>query len=218
MYIHETLIFRDRKDAGERLGKALHHLYAESMPIVLGIPRGGVEIAYYVAQQLNAAFSVVVSKKLGFPERPEFGVGAIAEGDHVYVPSKRLLQNERSTLNEIIEQERTEINRRLRLYRKGAPLPSLRNRTVLIVDDGIATGVTMVPVLELCREQKPAEIIVAAPVGTQQYDPMLNGADRIIMLYQPAFFAAVSQFYDNFEQLSDEAVLHFLEGSAVPHT
>jgi putative phosphoribosyl transferase len=201
------LEFEDRKQAGTLLGSHLAQKYKRQDVLVIGIPRGGVETAYYVAKALHAELSLIVSKKLPFPGHPEYGFGAVSEEDTSYVndTSARLLSNE--TISQIIAEQELEIKRRVRIYRSNKPLPDLHGKTVFLVDDGIATGVTLVPVIRLCRKKNAAEIIVAAPVSGMDYDRHLNEADAIEVLIQPSGFYAVGQVYRNFGELNDKDLL-----------
>lgn len=205
------VLFKDREDAGRQLAAYLDPLYRDSDPLILGIPRGGVEVACYVARELGAELSLLVSKKLPLPSRKEFGIGAISEEHTVYVSpeGRHLLSSE--ALQEVIELQMEEVSRRVRKYRHGAPLPEMSGRTVILVDDGIATGVTLVPALWLCRKKDAAQIVIAAPVSGTTFDQNLRQADRIEVLFQPSPFYAVGQVYDVFGDLHDEEMLALLE-------
>jgi predicted phosphoribosyltransferase len=204
------VIFKDREDAGRQLAGYLEPRYKDSDPLILGIPRGGMEVAYYVAKQLHAELSLLVSKKLPLPSRKEFGIGAIAEEQSVYVSSEghHLLSSE--ALTEVIEIQMEEVERRIRKYRQGAPLPDMTGRTVILVDDGIATGVTLVPALWLCKKKHASMVVIAAPVSGTTYDQHLKKADRMEVLYQPSPFYAVGQVYDVFGDYHDEEMLALL--------
>ncbi len=201
-----SVIFSDREDAGMQVALMLHDDYAGQDVLVLGIPRGGVEIAYHVAKQLHGEMNVVVAKKLSYPGHEEYGFGAISEEGHVFLPEgKQLLTPE--AIDGIIEKQEHEIRRRVNLYRHGRPLPSLVNRTVILVDDGIATGVTLVPAIRLCRHKRAAKIIVAAPVAGSYFNAHVREADEIRIVTQPEDFYGVSQAYIDFSQLTDDRVL-----------
>lgn len=204
-------MFENREQAGMLLGKYLSQKYARPDILVIGIPRGGVETAYYVSKALNAELSLIVSKKLPFPGHPEYGFGAITEDDVVYLndTSSKLLSQK--IIDGIIRQQQTEIKRRVKLYRNNEPLADIRNRTVILVDDGIATGVTLVPVVRLCRKKDAGEIIVAAPVSGNKYDQHLAEADAVEVLTQPEGFHAVGQVYMDFSEFGDEQLLDLLK-------
>lgn len=208
---HEDIVFKDRQHAGELLADFLEPKYRQANPLVLGVPRGGVQVAWYVAKRLKASLSLVIAKKLGFPGRSELGFGAIAEDGAVYISERGRNMLREEAINQIIAEQAIEIKRRVDLYRKGQPLPNMEGRTVIIVDDGIATGVTLIPVIRLCRKKKANRIIIAVPVSGLSYDPHLREADQIEVLVQPANFYAVGQVYQKFGDFSDKELLSLLE-------
>ncbi len=203
--------FKNRQDAGKQLGSFLETKYKDLAPLVACIPRGGVEVAYYVAERLKAELTLVVSKKLPLPNQPEYGIGAIAEDHSVYVSQEGKALLSFKDINRIVESQIQEVNRRVEKYRHGKPLPEMRNRVVILVDDGIATGATLVPVIKLCRKKEAAKIIVAAPVSGSRYNKELETADEIEILVQPKDFYAVGQVYENFDQVTDEQVIEMLQ-------
>jgi predicted phosphoribosyltransferase len=209
MFTGFTNHFEDRKDAAERLADMLTD-FKEKNAIVLGIPRGGVEIAYYVATALKLDWSVVVSKKLPYPGKEEYGFGAVTEEDIYFVNRERINLPE-TTISSIIEDRKKEVARRVQLYRKNNPLPDMTGKIVIIVDDGIATGVTLIPVIQLCKRKQAQRVVIASPVSGKDYDKELKQADEIRVLFQPDVYAGVGQAYRNFDQLSDEKVLEFLK-------
>jgi predicted phosphoribosyltransferase len=202
--------FRNRKDAGTRLGDFLESRYQALNPLVIGIPRGGVEVAYYVAQKLRAELSLIVSKKLPYPGQPEYGFGAVSEEDCVYVSEERSERLSPSTIAQLIEEQQKEVKARVLKYRSGQALPNMKDRTVIVVDDGIATGVTLVPVVELCRKKGAAKVIIAAPVSGLNYDKHLEEADAIEVLVQPRSFYAVGQVYEEFGDFEDQQLVELL--------
>lgn len=201
-------IFKDRKESGEQLAQRLL-LYKYENPIIIGIPRGGVEVAYYVAKALNVPLSIIVSKKIPHPLYPEYGIGAICEKGIIYIPEKTSINDEQISVD--VHQLKDEIRRRVLIYRKDKPFPELKNRCVILIDDGIATGVTMIPCIRLCRKMMAKKIIVAAPVSGRNINPDLFEADEIIILHQPILFDSVGRFYENFNQLEDKDVISFLK-------
>lgn len=206
----ENVFFKDRKDAGQQLGRFLEPLYKDQNPLIFGIPRGGVEVAYYVAKQLQAELSLIISKKLPLPSHKEYGIGAIAEENSIYIaPSGRELVSQ-EVMDQIIEEQTTEINRRIMEYRHGKPIPDMEDRTVILVDDGIATGVTLVPVLGLCRKKKAGKVIIAAPVSGSTFDENLYEADAIEILLKPRSFYAVGQVYEVFGDFNDDDLMDLL--------
>ena len=202
-------MFKDRKDAAENLAKSLKK-YSHEDVLVLGIPRGGVETAYYVAKKLKSEMSVVITRKLGFPGNPEAAFGAVAEDGSIYISEagKGLSQQ---TINSVLEQQKHEISRRVQKFRNGKPLPEMKGRTVIITDDGIATGATIFATIELCKKRKAAKIVVAAPVGGSEMEDILNSwVDDVVILEKPLFYRSVSQGYLDFQNLSDEDTVAFL--------
>jgi putative phosphoribosyl transferase len=212
MFLHiENKIFRDRKDAGEQLGRFLKNEYRNNNVLVLGIPRGGLEVAYYVAKELHSDLSVLISKKLPYPGQDELAVGAVAEDGSNYI-SKLGTRLDAKTISVIISIQLDEIKRRVRQYRNNESLPDMTNRVVILTDDGIATGATMVPAIKLCKERKAKSVIVAVPVSGLQPVPELEElADKVIVLERPEFFYAVGQVYEKFDQLTDKEVNLLLE-------
>lgn len=204
-------MFTDRKDAGEKLAATLS-AYRNKGVLVLGIPRGGVEVAYHVAKSLNAAFSTVIVRKLGYPSNPEAAFGAIAEDGTIYLPGDVRTDLSEEEVQEIIRQERLEISRRVSALRKGKPLPEMRGKTVILTDDGIATGATIHAAIALCKHQGAAKIIVAAPISGQRMDYELRKlVDDVVILEKPAFFYAVGQGYEHFSDMSDADTLRFID-------
>ncbi|MBC6366892.1 phosphoribosyltransferase [Algoriphagus sp. AK58] len=203
-------MFKDRKDAGIQLGLALKKFSKEN-PLVIGIPRGGIETAYYVAQVLHADMIPVISRKLGFPYNPEFAMGAIAEDGSLYLSTLARSTVREAEIEEIKDREIQEIKRRIDLLRGGKPLPALKDRTVIVVDDGIATGATLFATLEMCKKQQPKKLIAAAPIsGNEAAEKVKSMTDESVILEIPFDFYAVSQGYDSFSNLSDEATIEFI--------
>ncbi len=204
------IVFDDRKDAGEKLAAALEN-YKDKGALVLAIPRGGVEVGYQVAKHLNAEFSVLISRKLPFPDNPESGFGAVAEDGSAFIFdfARELFPPEE--IERILREQVSEIKRRVSVLRKGKPLPPIKGRTVILVDDGIAMGSTMRASIQLCKNKKAKKIIVASPVsGRDIAEEMKRTADEAVILEKPYFFQAVAQVYRNWYDVSDEEVLGIL--------
>lgn len=204
-------MFEDRKDAGEKLAGALED-YKGKQVVVLAIPRGGVAVGYEVAKHLNAEFSILISRKLPYPDNPESGFGAIAEDGSMFIfeDARRWLSGE--TIDRIIEKQKQEIKRRIRVLRKGSPLPEIQDKIVILVDDGIAMGSTMLAAIMLCRNKKARKIIVAVPVtGKETAEEIRKRVDEIIVLEKPLFFQAVAQVYRNWYDVSDKEVIGIME-------
>lgn len=204
-------MFRDRKDAAIQLAEALEK-YKGADTIVLGIPRGGAETAYYVAKHLGAQLALLVSRKLGHPDNPEYAIGAIAEDGSIYINENAQAGLVQDTIDRIVGQQKKEIERRIQILRNGEPLPDLKGKTVLLVDDGIATGSTVFAAIRMCRKQGAGKIVVAAPVsGREKKKKLLEEADEVVILETPDFYYGVSQAYANFRNLSDLEALEFME-------
>lgn len=200
--------FADRRDAGRQLARHLSH-HARPDTLVLGLPRGGVPVAAEVARGLGAELDVLVARKIGAPGRPELGVGAIAEGGEPILDDQtlRLLGLARADLEDTITAEREEVYRRVERYRGNRPLPDVEGRTVVVVDDGLATGVTARASLRALRARAPGRLVLAAPVGSPDTAAALGeDADEVVVVHTPEHFAAVGQWYENFAQVDDEEV------------
>ncbi len=203
-------MFIDRKDAGEKLSKALGD-YRNKGALVLGIPRGGAEIAYYVASYLNADLALIITRKLGYPTNPEAAFGAVAEDGSVYL-SEYAENVSEEDISAILEQEKKEIERRISKLRKGKPLPNISGRTVILADDGIATGATLFSAIALCKKKRAGKIIVAAPIsGLRMVYELGKMVDDVVILETPSFFYAVGQGYEHFNSLTDEETIGFVE-------
>lgn len=204
-------MFKDRKDAGQKLAEALQ-TYKEQDPLVFAIPRGGVELGYEVSKVLDADFSLLICRKLPFPFNPESGFGAMAEDDSLYINELAAASVSHKEIEQIIAQQRLEIKRRIQTLRGGRPLPSIKGRSIILVDDGIAMGSTMHVAVELCRKEGAKRIIVAVPVaGRQAIQKFSQMADEVLVLESPVNFYAVAQVYENWYDVSDEEVLEFLK-------
>ena len=204
--------FRDRADAGRALAARLRHLRTAN-PVVVGLPRGGVPVAAEVAAALNAQLDVVLVRKIGAPDREELAVGAIGE-DGVTVRNEAVLRELGLSWEGLagrIAWERAEIRRRAAILRPG-PRPQLGGRTVILVDDGIATGATVVAALRVLRDLGATRVVLAVPVAPPESLAALAPlADEVVCPSTPRRFAAVGQWYDDFSQVPDDQVRKLLE-------
>jgi putative phosphoribosyl transferase len=209
--------FENRQDAGRRLADALGR-YRDAHPVVLGVPRGGVPVASEVAARLAAPLDVVIVRKLGAPAQPELAIGALVDGDHpeeVLNPDLiELAQVPRSYVEREAARQLVEIRRREALYRPGSPPLQLRGRTVIVVDDGIATGASIRAALRAVRRAAPERLVLAVPVAPPDTVASLRSeVDDLVCLHSPEDFAAVGQFYDDFSQTTDDDVIRLLNAA-----
>jgi putative phosphoribosyl transferase len=204
-------MFKNREDAGQQLAKALHQ-YKNKDVAVLAIPRGGVEVAYYVAEYLNAELSLLITRKLGHPDNPEAAFGAIAEDGSTYIFDYARQRIDKQVIDEVIEEQKAEVERRIEILRKGKSLPDIKDKIVILVDDGIATGATLFASIQLCKNKKAKKIIVAAPVSGEDVINVLEDmVDEVIILEIPENYFAVSQGYESFYNVPDEEVLAIMD-------
>ncbi|HEU5041842.1 MAG TPA: phosphoribosyltransferase family protein [Gemmatimonadales bacterium] len=208
------MIYRDRYDAGRRLAAKLEP-YRGEHPIVLGLPRGGVIVAYEVASALEAPLDVLVVRKVGAPGAEEFAIGAIAaDVTLVNQPLVAQLGISRGYIAAAVERERSELLRRERLYRGDRPPVELGGRTVIVVDDGLATGATALAALQVLRRRQPGRLVMAAPVCSPDAAAMLRTvADDVVCLECPADFRAVGLWYTDFTATSDAEVIDCLRAA-----
>ncbi len=208
------LPFADRAEAGRLLAAELAMLKLPANVIVLALPRGGLPVGLEVAKKLRAPLDVVIVRKLGVPWQPELAMGAIASGSVQTLDQDliRELRISREEIDAVIDREKVELERREKLYRKGQPALDLRGRTVLLVDDGLATGSTMLVAARYVRSLKPGRTLIAVPVASvQACERLKREADECICLATPEPFVAVGQWYADFPQVNDSEVQRFLE-------
>ncbi|HEY1381812.1 MAG TPA: phosphoribosyltransferase [Gemmataceae bacterium] len=213
------MIFRDRRDAGRQLAARLTEYAGRRDVIVLALPRGGVPVGYEVARALAAPLDVFLVRKLGVPGREELAMGAIASGGVRVVNQDvvRALGIPPDVIDQVAAEEARELGRREREYRDGRAAPQVAGRAVLLVDDGLATGSTMRAAVLALRQQGPAEVVVAVPVGAAETCAAMNQvADATVCAYSPEQFAAVGLWYEDFSQTTDEEVRELLTAAAAP--
>jgi putative phosphoribosyl transferase len=201
--------FADRADAGRQLARALDGVVTDRDALVLGLPRGGVPVAAVIAAALDLPLDVLCVRKLGLPFQPELAMGAVAGGGAV-VRNEDVLATvpaAETTFERVLEHERAELERRERAYRGAAPALDVKDRAVIVVDDGLATGATMEAAVRALQALEARTIVVAVPVGApESVARIAQCADRVVCLHAPMMFGAVGAFYAAFEQTSDAEV------------
>lgn len=215
------MIFKDRADAGQKLISKLKRFKDKPEVVVLGLPRGGVVVAFEIARGLRLPLDLVVPRKIGAPNDPEFAIGAIAEDgtevlDEMVVAAYKISQD---YINKQVEVEKKEAERRLKVYLgKSAPI-SLRGKTAILADDGIATGYTMLAAIKSVKAKGAEKIIVAVPVTARDsLEKLKREVDEVIYLDAPLYFGAVGAFYKNFPQTEDREVVDLLKKAALTST
>jgi predicted phosphoribosyltransferase len=213
---YPLLRFRDRFQAGRELAAKLRHYRARDDAILLALPRGGVQVAYTVAKELRLPLDVFIVRKLGVPGQPEFAMGAIASGGVGVINREvvTLAGVSPGALDSVTKRELRELERREREYRRNRTLPDLRGRTVILIDDGLATGSTMYAAVQAVRQLGPARVVVAVPIASPQICEELKSiADEVVCARTPEPFVAVGAWYEHFEQVTDDEVKDLLERS-----
>lgn len=211
---NENMMFRDRMDAGRQLAGRLAVYANKKNVVVCGLPRGGVVVAAEVASALQLPLDIIAVRKIGHPGNPEFAIGAVAADGTVVFDGDIIQRNNitKEYLDEAVRAEQHEAQRRNKLYRGSRPQLQPEGKTIILVDDGIATGATMRVAVMTMRKQNAAKIVVAVPVAAADMLKILEQeAHEVIMCAAPAFFGAVGAFYERFDQVRDEEVLHLLQ-------
>lgn len=206
------MLFRDRMEAGKRLGEALKN-YQGRDPVVLGIPRGGVVVAKEVARALRAQLDVVVTRKISPPGEPEYALGAVGQDGEVILDRQAAesLGVGQEYLDSEIQRKRDEVRERTFKFRGDRPFPAIGGRCVILVDDGIATGSSIGAAVLYLKRMKPEEIVVAVPVAPRDaVETLSEGGNRVVCLETPGPFFAIGEFYEDFEQVDDEEVKSIL--------
>ena len=206
--------FRDRREGGVRLVELIEELGLHD-PVVLALPRGGVPVAAELARGLGVGFDVIVARKVGAPNQPELGIGAVAEGGAtVYSDrARRILDVDDEQFELMAGQVRAEVDRRVQRYRGDRRLPELAGRDVLIVDDGLATGVTAEAAIAAVTDGAPNRIVIAVPAGARDTVERLRDRAEVVSVVTPGRFRAVGEWYDDFRQTTDEEVVAALAES-----
>lgn len=215
------MLFRNRTEAGKILAHHLNAYANHPNALVLGLPRGGVPVAFEIAQALNLPLDILVVRKLGVPDHEEFAMGAIASGG-VRILDQNLIRRlsvSDAIIRQIVEREQYELKRRERIYRDQRPEPDIRDHIVILADDGLATGSSMRAAIAALRPKHPSKIVVAVPVGERMTCAELTAlADEIICPEKPENFSAVGLWYSDFSQVTDKEVIDLLERSHSTHT
>ncbi len=208
------MVFENRQDAGIKLAAELKEYERDSESVIVAIPRGGVEVAFFISQKLSLPMEITIARKIGSPFSSELAVGAVSEeGDIILNDSVIEDYNiSREYINLQAKKEREEIKRRLDKYRGGKKLSDFRGKKVIITDDGIATGATIKAIIKLIKKKNVQELVVAVPVAAlDTLEEIRKECDKIVCLYSPSSFGAVGAFYRDFDQVSDEKVLDFMK-------
>lgn len=212
-----TPLFRDRADAGRALAARLISSVSDQNPLILALPRGGVPVAFEVAKALHAELDIFLVRKLGVPGHEELAIGALASGgvrilNQALIADLRLSQK---AIEDVTSRERVELERREKLYRAGRPAIPVRDRTVVLIDDGLATGASMKAASRALRAEGPRRLIVAVPVAAHQTcDEFRGEVDQVVCVETPDPFLAVGIWYEDFQQTTDEEVQLLLERAA----
>lgn len=209
------MIFKDRQEAGQLLGKYLHDYANMHNAIILALPRGGLPVAYEIQKALKIPMDILLVRKLGAPNQKELAIGAIAS-HNVRVLNQDIIRSlniSEAEIEHITAIEQTELSRRNEYYRKGRPAPSIKNKITILVDDGLATGASMRVAIKAVKAMGAKQVIVAIPVSAADtYQEIKAEVDKIVCLQVEKMFFAVAQWYENFSQVTDEEVLEILNG------
>ena len=208
-----TVLFHDRREAGARLAQALDHYRGSPNAVVLGLPRGGVVVGSVVSRQLGLPLDVLVTRKLGTPGNPELAMGALCETGYRFLNQDviRSCGVRADQLDEATSREQAEITRRVERYRQGRPLADVRGKTVVLVDDGLATGATFYASLAALRASGVGRLVAAVPVAPfDERGELARRVDEVALLATPSPFYAIGQFYEDFAQLEDDEVIENL--------
>lgn len=214
------MIFRNRQDAGRLLANRLTRYRDDPTGLILALPRGGVPVGAVLSEALRLPLDVFITRKIGAPDNPEYAIGAVAEDGYVYLnPEAQAVLDAYSSSVEFLEEairiQKEEIARRQGLYRQGRPLPKLVGRTVLLVDDGVATGATFLASVEALRAREVKRLVAAVPVGPPETLTLIGAkVDELVVLQKPWLFVAVGNYYMDFRQIEDAEVTRYVSDAA----
>jgi putative phosphoribosyl transferase len=210
------VVLRDRKEAGRLLAAQLDSHRDDRRGIIVALPRGGVAVGYELSRALHLPLDVFITRKLATPDHPEYAIGALSETGAVYLnpDAVEAFHLSHADLNALLVHAREEISRRQQRYRKGRPLPSVTGKTVILVDDGIATGATFNATIEAITELSPQRLVAAIPVAPEDnVGPLRSRVDELVVLATPEPFIAVGHHYQSFTQVNDAEVLEYLKAA-----
>lgn len=211
------MLFADRRDAGQQLARLLQHYQRQSHTIVLGLPRGGMIVAAEVARALHLPLDIVVTRKIGAPFNKEFAIGAVTPDGtiHLNAEAEHTYHLDQAYITQEAHNQQQEAQRRLHVYRGSRPPLNLKDRTIILVDDGVATGLTMETAIAMVRQQQAKKIVLAAPVGAPDSVARLRShVDEAIIPHLPEGFSAVGQWYEEFSEVGDQAVIAIMHQDA----
>lgn len=206
-------IFRNRREAGAELAGKLMKYAGRKDVIVIALPRGGVETGVEIAERLNCPLDVIIVRKIGYPGQPELAIGAVAETGAVVLNEEIIAMGgvSKDYIDQESEEKKKEIQRRKELYRGGADIPDMKGKTVIVVDDGVATGATMKSAISAVKKERPEKVVVALPVASVEAKESIGAmVDEILCLQAPPDFMAVGGYYEDFRQVTDEEVVEML--------
>ena len=206
------MIFKDRVDAGQQLAQRLTSYSGNKEVLLYALPRGGVVVGAEVAKTIGLPLDVIVTRKIGAPENEEYAIGAMAETGEVIWNEAERFAHDQKVLQKIIDKEKKEATRRIASYRNNRPLPEMKGKTVIIIDDGVATGLTIRAAIAAARHQHAAKIILAVPHGAAEtLSELRHEADEVIAIDEPEMYGSVGQYYEVFPQTSDQEVIELLK-------
>lgn len=206
------MVFKDRKEAGQKLAAALAGFKGRGDVLLFALPRGGAVLGAEVAKALGVPFDVLVTRKLGAPFNPEFAIGSLAETGEIIWNEAERAASDKKVLDGIVREEAAEAERRVKKYRQGRALPDMAGKTVIIIDDGVATGLTVRAAVAAAKAKQAERVVIAVPHGARDSLVALRQeADEVIALEEPEDYGAVGEFYREFPQTEDEEVLELLK-------
>lgn len=206
------MIFEDRRDAGKKLAEKLTGYAGKPDVLLYALPRGGAVLGAEISKALGLPFDVVVTRKIGAPTNSEFAIGALAETGEIIWNEAERDATDKKALDKVVKAEKAEAVRRVKKYRQGRELPDMSGKTVILIDDGVATGLTIRAGVAVLKNKNAGKVIVAVPHGAKEsLDALRKEVDEVVALHEPEWYGAVGQFYKDFPQTSDEEVIDSLK-------